>query len=39
MVNMASIEVPKELADKLYEIIETAKATGKRCRRLFYSGN
>lgn len=26
---MASIEVPKELADKVYEIIETAKATGK----------
>ena len=29
MVNMASIEVPKELVDKVYEIIETAKTTGK----------
>ena len=26
---MASIEVPKELVDKVYEIIETAKTTGK----------
>ena len=26
---MASIEVPKELLDKVYEVIETAKATGK----------
>ena len=26
---MASIEVPKELLDKVYEIIETAKTTGK----------
>jgi len=26
---MASIEVPKELVDKVYEIIETAKSTGK----------
>ena len=26
---MASIEVPKELVDKVYEIIETAKTSGK----------
>ena len=26
---MASIEVPKELLDKVYEVIETAKTTGK----------
>jgi large subunit ribosomal protein L7Ae len=26
---MASIEVPKESVDKVYEIIETAKSTGK----------
>jgi len=26
---MASIEVPKELVDKIYEVIETAKTTGK----------
>jgi len=26
---MTSIEVPKELVDKVYEIIETAKSTGK----------
>ena len=26
---MASIEVPKELVDKVYEVIETAKTTGK----------
>ena len=26
---MASIEVPKESVDKVYEIIETAKTTGK----------
>ena len=26
---MASIEVPKELLDKIYEIVETAKTTGK----------
>ena len=26
---MASIEVPKELLDKIYEVIETAKASGK----------
>jgi len=25
---MASVEVPKELVDKVYEIIETAKTTG-----------
>jgi len=26
---MASIEVPKELVDKVYEIVEVAKSTGK----------
>ena len=26
---MASVEVPKDLVDKIYEIIETAKTTGK----------
>jgi large subunit ribosomal protein L7Ae len=26
---MASIEVPKETVDKIYEVIETAKSTGK----------
>ena len=26
---MASIEVPKELVDKVYEVIETAKTSGK----------
>ncbi len=26
---MAAIEVPKELLDKIYEVIEVAKATGK----------
>jgi large subunit ribosomal protein L7Ae len=28
-IDMASTEVPKELIDKVYEIIETAKSTGK----------
>jgi len=28
-IKMASVEVPKELLDKVYEAIETAKTTGK----------
>jgi large subunit ribosomal protein L7Ae len=28
-IKMASIEVPKELLDKVYEVIEVAKTTGK----------